>query len=546
LAHGEVKRLEDGRSYFSNGALTPKVPFSMFAEHRKKFVAELNEKLQTIEPRVLGHKALPHNTRYAPRRTKLQASARPFELQERYDFVIFEGGILRHFYDTDMELEFKQEANFFWLFGVREPNVKGAIDLRSGESYLFVPRRGRDAQTLSGMNATGENAYKWWIDKYEVDHVAYASDMEKVLIKAIGNINAAGKHGTVSVLLTDEPHDQHGENDREFRPRKLTIRKDPGQVVSKALRDLRLIKDQYEIQIMQYVSDVSAEAHVMAMQQSALAAQRQGIISMEWAAESVFRYVSAMRGCLDVAYEASCPGGSNTAFFHYGADSWEPNSEKVGPDEVRMLDMAAAYFGYTGDVTVSYPENGHFTDKQRLLYTAVLEAQVAAEKEVKPGVTFQYLQEVSERKLLEHLITMGILKGSSEELHRTNIVNTFMPHGVGHSLGLDCHDDQSRFAFAEPFKANWIITVEPAMYFNPSKLDELVADATKKQYVNEDVLAEWRNIGGMRLEDDLLVTETGSKVLTRVPRTIDDIEAVMSGKVTWKPWERTIIEYTPS
>jgi len=180
------------------------------------------------------------------------------------------------------------------------------------------------------------------------------------------------------------------------------------------------------------------------------------------------------------------------------------------------------------------------------LYTAVLEAQVAAEKEVKPGVTFQYLQEVSERKLLEHLITMGILKGSSEELQRTNIVNTFMPHGVGHSLGLDCHDDQSRFSFAEPFKANWIITVEPAMYFNPSKLDELVADATKKQYVNEDVLAEWRNIGGMRLEDDLLVTETGSKVLTRVPRRIDDIEAVMSGKVTWKPWEKTIIEYTPS
>jgi len=73
-----------------------------------------------------------------------------------------------------------------------------------------------------------------------------------------------------------------------------------------------------------------------------------------------------------------------------------------------------------------------------------------------------------------------------------------------------------------------------------------VADATKKQYVNEDVLAEWRNIGGMRLEDDLLVTETGSKVLTRVPRRIDDIEAVMSGKVTWKPWEKTIIEYTPS
>jgi Xaa-Pro dipeptidase len=397
------------------------------------------------------------------------------------------------------------------------------------------------------MNATGTDAFKWWMEKYEVDHVSYARDMEDVLIEAIRTgDNGGGRRGAVSVLLADEPHDQHDEN-QAFSPRQLTIQKDPRQIVSRTLRDLRLIKDQWEIQIMQYVSDVSVEAHIMAMQQSAVAAQRQGITSMEWAAESVFRYTSAMRGCLDVAYEASCPGGSNTAFFHYGADSWEPNSEMVGPGDIRMLDMASAYFGYTGDVTVSYPENGHFTDKQKLLYNAVLEAQVAAEKAIKPGVNFQILQEVSERVLLEHLKNIGILVGDLQEMERNRIISTFMPHGIGHSLGLDCHDDPlSMQSFVEPFKANFVITVEPALYFNPSKLDELAAKDQLKQYVDFNVLDEWRDIGGLRLEDDLLVTDTGCKLLTRMPRTPEDIEAVMSGEMVWKPWEKPIKTYTAS
>jgi hypothetical protein len=175
-AHGEIRK-ENGHSYFANGPNTPKVPFAMFAEHRKRFLDELTKNLREMEPHSFYHRGL-HGGRASSLRTgSASGTSRPRPGEEKYDFIIFEGGSLMHFYDTDMELKFRQEPNFFWLFGVREPNVKAGIDLRTGEAHLFVPRRGENSQVLSGTNATGDDAFKWWKEKYEVEQVSYEVDM---------------------------------------------------------------------------------------------------------------------------------------------------------------------------------------------------------------------------------------------------------------------------------------------------------------------------------------------------------------------------------
>jgi Xaa-Pro dipeptidase len=160
----------------------------------------------------------------------------------------------------------------------------------------------------------------------------------------------------------------------------------------------------------------------------------------EYQMEATFLYeVYHNGGCRHTSYTCICASGTNGAVLHYGHAA-APNEKKINEGEMVVFDMGAEYHCYGADITRSFPVNGKFTQDQKEVYEAVLSAQQAVMKAMKPGVPWPDMHLLSNRVLLEHLVAAGFLKGKIDELMENHIGAVFMPHGLGHLLGIDTHD----------------------------------------------------------------------------------------------------------
>jgi len=289
--------------------------------------------------------------------------------------------------------------------------------------------------------------------------------------------------------------------------------------------------------LLQWTNDVSSEAHVETMKQ-----MRSG--QREHLAEATFKYQAAVRGCFRVGYTCICGSGRRNAILHYGHAA-EPNSEKVAENSLRLLDMGAEYHCYTADVTCTYPVSGRFTEPQRIVYEAVWESVLAVERRLCPGVSYKDMHRLAQRVLLERMVAAGLFVGSVDAMMYAGLMFHFMPHGLGHQLGLDVHDvggyAPGHFRKDDPsikenlrcgrvLKENMVVTVELGFYFFDYLIEEALADSTKSRFINQEKLHEfWPAVGGVRIEDNVVITSDGCRVLTCVPRTVAEIEAVMAG-----------------
>jgi len=206
--------------------------------------------------------------------------------------------------------------------------------------------------------------------------------------------------------------------------------------------------------------------------------------------------------------------------LHYNA-----NNRVTLDGDLVLVDAAAEFYGYAADITRTYPINGKFSDKQRGIYSAVLKIQKQLIALIKPGCNFDYVRNISKQYVVEELLNIGILKGSIDQLLQNNMSYYFYPHGVGHLLGLDVHD-LGLYPFA-PLVKNNVVTIEPGIYFNDVLMDNLEQNPNLTQYYNKDVLEEYRGFGGVRIEDDVLITDNGFEILTTVVKEIDDIEKLV-------------------
>ncbi|VDP19531.1 unnamed protein product [Soboliphyme baturini] len=239
---------------------------------------------------------------------------------------------------------------------------------------------------------------------------------------------------------------------------------------------------------------------------------------------SVIKYASkvvAQLRTLYFSYIIFCCRGPNSAILHYG-HAGRPNDRKIQDGDMCISDMGGEYRCYASDITVSFPANGKFTEKQKIIYSAVLDANRTVQRTMKPGVCWVDMHVLAQRIILQHLLRAGIIKGDIEKMMESNLGAVFMPHGLGHFLGLECHDvggyPESSFSSlrtSRVLQPRMVITVEPGCYFIESFLVLSKID-------------EYRDFGGVRIEDDVLVTETGSELLTPVPREITQIEAIMA------------------
>ena len=182
------------------------------------------------------------------------------------------------------------------------------------------------------------------------------------------------------------------------------------------------------------------------------------------------------------------------------------------------MDSGAEWHYYAADITRTFPVSGKFTPEQRALYQVVLDAEEAAIAVAAPGVEFDRIHEVALGVIVDGLLEHGLLKGTAEEALESGSYRDFFMHKTGHYLGLDVHDC-GRYTTAEgasrPLEPGMVFTVEPGIYVDPE---------------NTDVEARWRGIG-IRIEDDVLVTESGHEILTAaVPKTIEEVEAMCAAE----------------
>jgi len=488
---GTVSWDRDGMPFFSMGAGTLRVPMAMHAAHRQKLCQVLRERTE------IGRDAV----------------------------IFLQGGKEASVYDTDTNWDFKQESNFQYLFGVKEPDCFAALRVRDAHAVLFIPRMDKIYQAWCGPIKPPA----WFQKAYSIDEVAHTDEIQQTLIElgAKELLFVRGSPNRDSGLQLEEP---------------TFDGKDTFQLNSKGssalwdeLNEIRSVKDEEELKLLQWTNDVSSEAHIETMR-AVKGGQREHL------AEATFKYKAALHGCFRVGYSCICGSGRRNAILHYGHAA-EPNSELVEPGSLRLLDMGAEYHGYTADVTCSWPVSGRFSGPQRVVYEAVWETVLVVERALKPGVSYKEMHRLAQRTLLERMSAAGLFVGQVEEMMAEGLLFHFMPHGLGHQLGLDVHDvggyppgvvrkdDPSikeNLRLGRELKENMVITVEPGFYFIDYLIEEALADPKKGCFINQEKLQQfWAEVGGVRIEDNVVITSNGCRVLTCVPRTVEEIEAVM-------------------
>ncbi|CAN6449498.1 unnamed protein product [Victoria cruziana] len=351
-------------------------------------------------------------------RQNLKASSRPL-----YGFILLQGGIEQARYCSDHVILFRQESYFAYLFGVREPGFYGAIDVTTGKSFLFAPRETDEyAVWLGKMKPL--SSYK---ERYMVSSVCYTNEIGPVLKK---HYRGPGK--PVLYLLYGLNTDSNKfSKPAEFQDI-LDFQTDL-DTLHPILSEGRVFKSELELSLIKYANEISSTAHIEVMQKSKVGLK-------EYQLEMIFLHHIYMHGgCRHCAYTCICATGENSAIIHYGHAA-APNDRTTEDGDMALMDMGAEYHFYASDIACSFPVNGKFTDDQKLIYNAVLKAHNAVISVLKPGINLIDIHKLAEKQILEALKAGSVLTGEVDDMMEARLGAIFMPHGVGHFLGIDAHD----------------------------------------------------------------------------------------------------------
>lgn len=412
-------------------------------------------------------------------------------------------------------LPFRQDSTFLYFTGCQEPRAAALID--EGRFELFLAEAPPDDALWHGprpgIEARGETygADRTWPLTALKDHLATGP---RVLAVADPMVNRTAG------ALVGEP---------------LAFGEDYGDsALVDAVIALRRVKDAQEIAEMREAAQVTREAF-----EATMAATRPG--SHERDLWTLFEAVLRLRGA-DTGYDTILTQ-SGEVLHHHGHDAPLEAGRMVLLDGGGELVRSR----YTVDITRTWPVSGRFEARQRAAYEAVLEAQTQSIAQCRPGVPYREVHDASCRVLAQFLVDEGLATGDVDGLVAQGAHALFFPHGVGHHLGLDVHDlenfgdrpsyppgGQRPEAFGTrnlrldlPLEAGWVVTVEPGFYVVPAILADPGLRDRFAGAVNFEAAASWTGFGGIRIEDDVWVTEQGPDVLTTVPKHVADVEALV-------------------
>ena len=405
----------------------------------------------------------------------------------------------RRSYDT--EYKFRQDSDFMYLTGFPEPDAIAVIDPAAKKPYtLYVRPRDPEMETWYGRRHGVDGAEK----NYKADKAISIEKFQSELAKLIdGHEKLYYRFGVDEKLDLQILAYLSGQ-----RQRRLKTAYPPHTIIDPTIliHEMRLHKTPDEVELMQKAATISAEAHVRAMK-----AVRPGM--NEFQIESLIEAYMRENGASGVAYNSIIGGGDNATILHY-----VENNRPLNDGDLLLVDAGAEYDGYAADITRTFPVNGKYSQAQREVYDVVLDVQLQCIEATKTGNTIKGRQELSIELLTEGMKELGLLKGKTKDLIKKKEYMKYYMHGVGHYLGMDVHDAGRYFTDqtaknSRPFAPGMVLTVEPGLYIPPE---------------DKSAPAKYRGIG-IRIEDDVLVTEEGNRNLTAaVPKDVEEIEALMS------------------
>jgi Xaa-Pro aminopeptidase len=450
-------------------------------------------------------------------------------------------------YTNDVSYPFRQENNFFYLTNLNQPRATLVLMPRDSVTpeILFLPRRNPAAETWTGHMYSPEEAAQlsgikeiWEASEFEGfmkalrNHESYRPKLENVLMSAKEAqlaIVATLKDGSVVVapatttaptrpestlyLMMNFPRDGESREYRQEQRFASTWTKESGFTLENAapiFAQMRVRKSPMELEVMQHAIDISIEAHERAWVAAAKA-------QWEYEIDAEVARVFKMRNADNWGYPDIVGCGANATTLHY-----EESQSRCQPTDLLLMDVGAEYGHYSADVTRTTPINGKFSPAQAAIYQIVYDAQEAAANAAKPGATLSDAHRASLEVIKDGLLKLGLITDKSADWQ----YRIWYMHGNGHWLGMNVHD----VGGGTKFEPGMTFTNEPGIYIRPDALNNLPKTAETEKFIAavRPAFEKYKGIG-VRIEDDMVITETGVSWMTAaLPRSIAEIEAFIA------------------
>lgn len=420
---------------------------------------------------------------------------------------------------------FRQDSNFLYFFGLDHPDLAGVIDVDNGKDYIF----GNDVDLDDIIWMGPQPAISERAARAGVGHTAPLNDLVKV-------VNEARSKGRKIHFVPPYRGETYIQLEGLLGIPVADIRSNVSEDLIRAIVSLRSVKDAHEIAEIEKAVDIAYEMHTTSMRMA-----MPGRVEREIAG-TIEGISLALGGPVSFPIILSIHG--ETLHNHYHGNILEKG-------RMMVTDAGAeTTMHYSSDITRTVPVGGRFNNRQRDIYEIVLAANVKAIEATAPGVSNRELHMLAASVIATGLKNLGLMKGNVDDAVREGAHAMFFPHGLGHMMGLDVHDMEGlgenyvgydeeisrskQFGTAflrlgRKHQPGFVFTIEPGIYFIPALIDQWKREGKFTDFINYDKVETYKDFGGIRIEDDVLVTETGYRVLGKpIPKTVAEIEEIMS------------------
>ncbi|MBI4649531.1 MAG: aminopeptidase P family protein [Bacteroidia bacterium] len=420
---------------------------------------------------------------------------------------------------------FRQDSSFLYFFGLQLPGLAGLIDIDNGKTYLF----GNDIDIDDIIWMGPQLSIYELAEKVGVENTASSDKLQEFL-------KDASEGGRKIHFIPPYRAENKLMLEQLFSIPAASLKEKASVGLIKAIVALRSTKDKYEIAHLDEIQDIGFEMHTAAIKMA-----KPGVYE-----RTIAGYIEgiAMSHGGGVSFPVILTQHGETLHNHEHGNLLQHNN-------LLLVDAGfESAMCYATDHTRTIPVGGKFTQKQREIYQIVLNAKNVATAAIKPGIPYKNIHLLAAGQMAIGLTELGLMKGDPKEALAAGAHALFFPHGLGHMMGLDVHDMEdlgenyvgydeeiqrseqfglAYLRFARKLQPGFVVTAEPGIYFIPALIDKWQNEKTNEQFINFDKVNEYRNFGGIRLEDDILVTETGCRLLGKkiIPIDIENIESVM-------------------
>ncbi len=420
---------------------------------------------------------------------------------------------------TDNTYRFKQDSSFLYFFGINLPGLSAIIDLE------------KNTETIFGNEYAIEDII--WIGNQE----SLASLAKKVGVNTVEKPSKLASNITKSIKFLPPYRFDNKQLLSELLNIKVSELKSDNELTN-AVISIRSFKSEEEILELNDAINITGAMHLAAFK-----ATKPGKMEYEVVAK-IMETLHSLNA--ELSYPVIFSINGQTLHNHY-------HGNKMLAGQIAINDSGAENsFGYAGDITRTIPVSGVFNDQQKEIYETVLKMEMDSIALLKSGILYRDVHINANKILLENLQNIGLVKGNIEDMLSEGVGGLFMPHGLGHMIGMDVHDMEDlgenlvgysenmqrssqlglkSLRLAKALEPGFVITVEPGCYFIPELIDKYKSEGKFKDFVNYENLEKYKNFGGIRIEDDVLINENGSEVLGNpIPKTIQEIEDFMKGQ----------------